>query len=306
MKIVNPFNKAYRAAKKAKKQARAVAFYKAIITSDRLQTQTIHSTTSGIGNRAAHTITVSLTTFGKRINDVYLTIESIMQQSLAADQIILNIAADEFTPEALPATLKKQQARGLTIHFVERDLGPYTKYFYTLRDNPDSLIITVDDDQIYPVDMIDQLYRAYQHEPNIIHCLRAHKIRHNDQGELLPYRRWDWSTTDSTPSSLIFPTGIGGVLYFPGCFDEDVLNSEQFLALCPGADDVWLKAMSLKKGILCKKIADIRPFESQVLTIEGSQLLSLIRSNKSAVSGNDAKIKATFTHHDIYPLLENS
>ena len=55
---------------------------------------------SGIGNDIPENITISLTSFGSRIETVYLTIESLMQQSLKADRIVLCLAKDEFS-EAL-------------------------------------------------------------------------------------------------------------------------------------------------------------------------------------------------------------
>jgi len=303
MKIVNPFNKKYLKAKKLKKLARSQAEKKLPIISTHLQENALNSTISGIGNKKDHSIAISLTTFGDRINDIHLTIESLMQQSLKADHIVLNLSNKEFSLSALPAVLHKQCARGLNLNFIKEDLGPYTKFFYTLQTFPNSLIVTVDDDQIYPIDLIDQLYRAYLAEPDIIHCHRAHKISFDRNRNILPYRKWDWSTTDTRPSKMIFPTGVGGVIYFPGCFDNNILDKESFLKICPGADDVWLKAMSLKNGILCKKITDSRPFSSRFLTIEHSQTNSLIQSNKKNNSGNDKKIQSVFSKYNLFDEL---
>ena len=46
-------------------------------------------------------IIVSLTTFGKRINNVHLTIESIFRQTIRPEKIILWLAESEFTEETL-------------------------------------------------------------------------------------------------------------------------------------------------------------------------------------------------------------
>ena len=253
----------------------------------------------GVGNDLQDEIIVSLTTFDRRINDVYLTIESLMQQSLRADKIVLCIADDNFNKDNIPATLKAQVDRGLEILFCQEDLGPYTKYFYTLQKYPDSLIITVDDDILYPVDMIDQLYRAYSAAPNIIHCHRAHKIRIGSDGLPLNYKEWQRDTADSMASLSIFPTGVGGVLYFPGCFNQDVVNKEKFMSLSPSADDIWLKVMSLKQGVLCQKIPDSRGFDSRFLTIPSSQNVSLKRRNKKKGFGNSEKIRAAFKAYGL-------
>lgn len=305
MKIVNPFNREYKKEKALKKQARILANSKLPVISNHLQGNAINCKTLGVKNDKTHEIIVSLTTFGHRINDVYITIESLMQQSLKADKIILNISKKDFNLSSIPSILKKQCERGLHINFINEDLGPYTKFFYTLKEFPNSLIITVDDDQIYPMDLIDQLYNAHLIEPNVIHCHRAHKIKFNKKNELLPYRKWDWNTQENQASKLIFPTGIGGVIYFPGCFDENILNKQEFLELCPGADDIWLKAMSLKNDVLCKKIPDPRPFASRFLTIENSQINSLISNNKIPKVGNDKKIHDVFFRYDLLNKLSS-
>ncbi len=183
-------------------------------------------------------------------------------------------------------------------------MGPYTKFYYCLSEFPDSLILTVDDDIMYPVDMIDQLYRAHLNQPGAIHCHRAHRIKLDDDGQLLPYKQWDFDTREDKASLAIFPTGVGGVLYFPGCFDPDILNDDAFLSLAPKADDVWLKAMSLKKGTPCKKVPDRRDWQQRFLPIQGSQVTKLKSANKKHGGGNDAKIKAVFDHYDLVETLK--
>ena len=71
------------------------------------------------------------------------------------------------------------------------------------------------------------------------------------------------------------------------------------MSLSPGADDVWLKAMSLKKGILCRQVSDIRSFEFRFLQIPFSQIVSLKRKNKKKVGGNQEKIKATLDEYNL-------
>ncbi len=245
-------------------------------------------------------IIVSLTTHSSRINDVYLTIESLFSQSRKPERVLLWVTASEYSEEDIPAILQKQKLRGLEIRFCEKDLGPYTKFYYTLKEFPKSLILTVDDDLMYPVDLIDQLYRAYVKAPDVIHCHRAHRILTSPNGEFKPYKKWDFNSRSQEASLSMFPTGVGGVLYFPGCFDEEVFNQEAFLALAPNADDVWLKAMSLKKGVLCQRVADARDWSERFIPIFGSQSVKLKAQNKSKQGGNDVKIQSVFSAYDLY------
>ncbi len=289
--------------RRQKTQKELLVAQKSLSLSSQYQWSAINATAPGVGNDLADDIIVSLTTFDKRIDDVYLTIESLLQQSLKSDRIILWVSEQEFTASDIPHVLRLQERRGLEVRFCPEDLGSYKKYFYTLKQYPQSLILTVDDDILYPHDLVDQLYRNYQRSPNVIHCTRAHGMRLSSYDEVEPYKRWDRPCRDSRPSLLTFPTGMGGVLYFPGCFDEQVLNKDLFMALCPHADDVWLKAMSLKQGILCKKIKDPRDHRLRFPQIIGSQNHSLKRKNKSACNGNDVKLKAVFEHFKLHEKL---
>lgn len=304
MKNIHAEYKRKRRAKQKRKLDAILTRHKAIQRCESLQDKTLHSTEPGIGNNLEHELIVSLTTFGKRIHDVYLTIESIMQQSLRPDKIILCISTVEFKEEFLPETLKRQQDRGLEILFCEENLGPYKKYHYTLPKYPDSLLITVDDDLLYPIDTIDRLYKSYLQYPDSIHCHRGHKITFSEAGKINPYKQWDWSRRDTSPSKLIFPTGAGGVLYFPGCFDPEIINRDAFMELAPDADDIWLKAMSLKQGTPCRIIEDTRDFMTNFLPIEGAQEVSLKRRNKKSSQGNDEKIKAVFSHYNLTEKLK--
>jgi len=250
-------------------------------------------------------VVVSLTTFSERINDVHLTIESLLQQSCRPDKVVLWVSREEFSEQDIPAMLRLQCQRGLEIEFCERNLGPYKKFFYALQKYPQALVLTVDDDVLYPPDMVDQLYRAHCRQPDVVHCHRAHRITFDAQGQLKPYMEWDLSTDSEAMSERIFPTGVGGVLYFPGCFDAEIMNETAFLELAPKADDIWLKAMTLKRGTGCQVVADPREWEQRFLFIEGSQKFALKHGNtKGPVTGNDVKLKAVFDRYQLWAKLK--
>ncbi|MCW8126791.1 glycosyltransferase [Microbulbifer halophilus] len=276
----------------------------AMVRSQLLQQQALVGNELGVGNDREHNIVVSLTSFDKRIDDVYLCIESLFQQSLKADAIVLWLSAKNFPDRSLPEILRRQQERGLQVVFVEEDLGPYKKYFYAFDRFPDSLIITVDDDILYPPDMVDKLYRAWLRDPAHIHCHRGHRMLPDRRGGLRPYGEWQSGDFGDEPSPRVFPIGMGGVLYFPGSLHEDAFNKEKFMALCPGADDVWLKAMSLKKGTLSARVADSRHWKQRFLTLPGSQSHSLKRANWDRCTGNDAKVRAVFSEYGLYDRLK--
>lgn len=192
---------------------------------------------------------VSLTSFGERIKSVYITLESIARQTLKPHKVILWLAEDEFTLDNIPITLKRFVNRGLEIRFC-KDIKSYKKLIYTVRDFPNGLIITIDDDAIYDFEMIEELYNAHLKHPYTICCHRSHVIKKDSSGDYLPYNQWGKSNEIIEPSFLQFPTGVGGVLYFPGCFDIEFFKEEKFMQVAPTGDDFWFKAMAWKNGFL--------------------------------------------------------
>lgn len=187
-------------------------------------------------------VIISLTTYGERYKYVYITIESLMQQTLKANRIILWLDYSYKGKTILPV-LKKQMDRGLEIRYC-KDLGSYKKLIPCLKEFPDSIIITVDDDVIYNARTIEKLVYAYNNNPNFIYCNRMHRIKYNGK-LILPYNEWEKGVKDTKESVFNFPVGVGGVLYPPKCFNDEIFNDEFFLSQCPNGDDIWFKAMSL-------------------------------------------------------------
>jgi len=250
--------------------------------------QALNRTESGIHpSKRPQQLIISLTTYNLRIDNVYLVIESLMQQTIKADKIILWLSEDEFSSENLPEILKQQQKQGLTIGFCE-DLGSYKKLIPTLEQYPEALIITADDDVIYPINHIEKLYDAYIKEPEFIHCQRGHLIKLDTDGKVKPYKQWQLSSTYTEVSELIFPTTGAGVLFFPGCFDDEVFNNKLFQKICQNTDDIWFKIMAHRKGIKSKIVANGIKWEDYLVipsTIENG----LWKQNRT---NNDKHLKA--------------
>ncbi len=246
-------------------------------------------------------IIVSLTTYGNRIYDVHLTIESIMEQTMLPNRIILWLD-NSFQNTLLPCALKLLQKRGLEIKYC-RDIRSYTKLIPSLRHFPDDVIITVDDDLIYEFDLLERLIQAYQENPSYIYCHRYHRMLKDKHDILLPYNKWSLVYNDMQPSHLNFATGVGGVLYPPHSLDDEVLNEDVFLKLCPYADDVWFKAMALKKGTLVKKVHSHSRYSEDFLLNMDAQSQCLQQMNVGN-QFNDKQLHAVFTRYSLYPLLK--
>ncbi len=189
---------------------------------------------------------VSLTSYPARIGTVNQTIESIVNQSLKPDKLILWLAPEQFpNKEAdLPQDLLDLQNQGLTIDWYH-DIGSYKKLIPTLRRYPDAIIVTADDDNIYERDWLKRLFDSYQQFPHDIQCHRVTKFFYDDRFRIITGGH-DYYKGDSFLNKLV---GLGGVLYPPHCFYKDILNEELFRRLTPTNDDQWFWMQAVLNGV---------------------------------------------------------
>lgn len=250
-------------------------------------------------------VVVSLTSYGKRIHDVYLAIESIMQGSLKPNKIILWLSEDEFQNQNIPITLQKQVSRGLEIQFC-KDLKSYTKLIYTLQKYPNANIITIDDDVIYKHDFVENLVESHLKNAKSICANRIHQITKQSNGQLKSYLDWKWGTeNDILQSPLNFFTGVGGVLYPPNSLHREVFNEDVFLSICPSADDVWFNAMARLQGTpICKSFTHSNIGEDYLDKLSPLEEGLGVHNNDSKNCLNDIQIKAVFEKYNIYELLQ--
>ena len=121
-----------------------------------------------------------------------------------------------------------------------------------------------------------------------------------NNGNLRPYTQWDLlARGHAEPSLLLFPTGVGGVLYPPGTLHPEVFNQAVFRRICPTADDVWFKAMSLLQGVRCQKAS---PYSARLRLVYGTQQNALGYKN-FAGGFNDICVRAVFERYGLYPRL---
>lgn len=248
------------------------------------------------------TYIVSLTSFPARINEIWITIETLLRQSFKPDKIILWLAKSQFPDEKVPESLEKLRDRGLTINFCDEDLRSHKKYYFVLKEFTEDFIITADDDLYYDKHFISNLIRLHIEYPKLIVTNRAHKFTFT-KGTLNPYRKWHHNVTDTAPSHYLVPTGGAGTLFPPGSLHSDVLNHSIFKSLCFHADDLWLKVMALMNGTM---VVTNKRYNKDFITITNSQREKLVNNNVFG-GGNDAQLKKILLNYelDLYTLLNS-
>lgn len=240
---------------------------------------------------------VSLTSFPDRIHKVWIVIESILRQKHKPDKIILWLYDKEFEgKESLPRKLLGMERRGLHIEFCSKNLMPHLKYYYTMLNHPHSKVITIDDDIIYPVDLLHKLKLYHKRFPEAIVCALVREINY-DGHDILPYHTWkNLNRSSVKPNFRYLPLGVGSVLYPAGSLHPDVFNVDKITRLALKTDDLWLKTMSLRN-------------KSQVLSISGEFPRVFIpirnRKTKNLMDGNlnqgnnDRVMKNLISHYQI-------
>ena len=200
-------------------------------------------------------IIVSLTTYPARISTVWITIASLLQQTMKPYKLILWLAEEQFPDYGIPDNLKKLKKRGLEIRFCE-DLKPHKKYFYTVQEYPDYYVITADDDIFYPEDHIEQLWKGHEKYPDAVICHWSHQIGFGRQGEFRPYN--DWTVKgECAPSYDTLAVGCNGILYPPGSLSKETFDKKKIIEISLYTDDLWLKCMEILNGwksVNCNKM----------------------------------------------------
>ena len=269
---------------------------------DYLTGLTLQEKSSGIStDNGNDKLVVSLTSYGHRISNVYLAIESIMQGSMKPNRIILWL--DEKTnPDSLPITLKKQQERGLEILYCQ-DLLSYKKLIPTLCHCNDSCIITIDDDVIYEYDLVENLYNSYKKYPKAISGTRVRLISFDSKGKIDSYNKWDFQNMYN-PSHLNFATGVGGILYPPNIFTPEVFNNEVFMGLCKYGDDIWFKAMELLANVPVVKAYTHSKYDCDFIDIlEDSEEGLCVKNTSEFECRNDIQIQNVFKKYNLLDFL---
>ncbi len=195
---------------------------------------------------------ISLTTYPERISDIDVVLFSLVNQSIKADKIILWLSNEEFPNgyDDIPSHILRFIKLGVEIKFCN-NIFSYKKLIFALKEYPDDIIVTADDDVYYPYNWLEKLYIAYLKDPHSIHCHRAFRIQIDENYNILPITKWqEYGVLDTNKDNIHksyrnYFTGVGGVLYKSEFLYKDIFNEALFMELAPTEDDKWFFAMAL-------------------------------------------------------------
>lgn len=245
-------------------------------------------------------IVVSLTTYPARLEAAAQTLKPLFRQTVVPDVIEIWLAEDEFegeTAESLEC-LRELVEAGLVVKWCKKSLKPHNKYFWALQQHSDDIVITIDDDIIYPPSLIQHLLEMHYRHPLAVIANRTHIVTGDETSELAPYKSWRFEQCENfdCPRHDLIATGVGGVLYPPNVFDAEVFNEDLVRETSVMADDLWLMVHELRLGIPV-----VNTWVNPGLTyIPGSQESGLYLENLEN-GRNDTILRCLF---DRYPETE--
>lgn len=225
----------------------------------------------------------SMTTYPGRFKSALKAIESINNQTKKPRALVINISEEDWSAAKLDfISQAKFVFKGWLIVEPCINLKPANKIIPTAQRHGDSLIVTFDDDVIYPVDRVEKLLEKHNEYPNNPIAFRTRKITF-DRQKPMPYGSWHISYDIQGPNKLNFPTSVSGSLYPPNFFPESFFDINKYIELSHNNDDIWTYFHVLLKGsAFVKGGKEIVP-----PGVPGSQESALWKSNVSK-GGNDA------------------
>lgn len=242
-------------------------------------------------------VIISLTSFPKRFDQLVLTIKSIILQKTTPNKIVVYLGSDTKIDDITPK-MRELEKYGVEYR-IDRNLNlkGHKKYFYALKEFKDYLVITIDDDIIFPNNMISELLRCYEKNPTAVCARRVHKITQK-KGQILPYDLWDKEyLLKKKPSNRLIATTGAGTLYSPFVISHlvnDTFDSKRIINLCLEADDIWMKCMELLSSIKVV-LADVKVMGTFIDVDEEYTLMKENVGNRK----NDEFLKKVIKNYDI-------
>lgn len=245
-------------------------------------------------------VTASLTSFPARIEYVHLAIKSLMLQSYKPDRIVLWLANEQFPDHILPENLTNLEKYGLEIKWCD-DLYGHKKYFYCIKEQKENeVVITFDDDIIYPIDCIKRLIATHKQYPGCLVCERAQAIIYDKNGELENPGKWNVISDVGVkkPSYSLNPSPGGGCLIPYKAFYKDAFDEKIICELAYKNDDLWYMFMVAQNKV---KTVKTRKYHKIFTLITGSQAVQMATEN--VIGNKNIEIMKILAKH--YPQAYN-
>lgn len=251
---------------------------------------------------------VALTTISSRITNIDRVIQSLKNQTLTPASINLYISLEKYLLDdgidPRHPKIKSLKESGVNVFYC-KNLGPYRKFYplllqlQQLNADPNTVFITVDDDTIYPENLIQDLYcNIRKHR-----CVIAHRGRNmvvNKSQTIDNYA--NFTIPLNLPSISSLGQGKNGIAY-QFSFFSNIQDLGYGFFIIPKADDIWAKWCTTLQGISTKILEPKAAFDENIdfKEIDPENQKSLFHAfNKHEVNGNDCAIMLAESYNTFF------
>lgn len=242
----------------------------------------------------AEPLVVSLTSIPSRLFQLHLVVRSLLRQTVQPERVLLWLNRGMRGSE--PRSLRRLVGSRFEIRYTGEHRA-HKKLIPALEAFPNHIVVTCDDDYLYPADWLERLLATHAEHPReiVAHACRA--IQYRD-GVLSPYSVWPWESPGQSRSTTM-AVGYCGTLYPPGSLGETVFDRALYRQLAPDSDDLWFKATALLNGNAVRRSAAPEPVPTPTFF---TQRISLKRSNIDRC-GNERQWNSLDEHFGLRKLL---
>lgn len=262
---------------------------------DRIETLITQYDACGVDTNSGKNCIVSLTSYPPRMETLHICLFSLLSQTMKPERVLLWLAEEQFPgrESSVPEKVLKLRENGLEIRWT-KDYRSYKKLVPALKEFGDAVIITADDDNFYPPGWLEVLYGDYEQSgfAKMVYGHRVHHVTLAPDGFPCPYHSWIFFEHNTFPASFLnCATGLGGILYPPGCLHQDIVRDDIFMHLAPNADDIYFWAMAVLQGNKIKAVTERITADLPI----SSGTPSLWATN--AQGDNDEQIRRVLRHY---------
>ena len=239
-------------------------------------------------------LVVSLTTIPSRIEHICSCINSILLQSRPADKIYIHIPDFSFRENRayeVPAVIQADPR--IHIHHCKTDEGPILKLSAALicETDPDTLILTVDDDTVYPRHLIETLL---DHNGDFPRSALGFRGWHLPRSEKFLKRHILYGNSVTSPTRVDVLSGVCGILYPRHLFEPDFFDRSHLPEEAYFVDDIcisgYLHCHGKQKILLPFPMRE--PFAAYINTQKSNPLWKINQDGR-----NDQKIMDYYFYH---------
>jgi hypothetical protein len=251
-----------------------------------------------------------MTSYPRRINGIAATLKTLLNQTFRFDRLVLALASGDFPKREkdLPPELLSLLSDRFSILWTDDDYKSANKLIPALKEYPDDVIITFDDDILYSETIAERLVNMHRDNPGqYTYGLLTQRFNLYPKHKFISHmndERWESWICHDYPSYFNSQLGVCGVLYPPNSLHKDVFDNALRSRLCPFDDDIWFWIQSIRAGT--KMIGNIKSFAYREDNRRRENTISGLYFMHGSTGSTDKAVKDSLRHYpEIYDKLDD-